>query len=312
MRVYVYPTDGDWFNYLRARPDLDEVNFWRPGGQINFRALSAGDLLLFRLKSPVNKIAGGGVFVHSSLFPIAGSWAAFDEKNGAPTERVFFERIARYRGQNPGELDLASNIGCIILQSPFFLPEQLWIDVPDSLNLNRQQGEALDATSGEGRRLLEHATAALQRVPLSPAKRAAEDVPIFGDPILARRRIGQGAFRVMVSDNYSRRCAVTGEKTFPVLEAAHILPVGRGGKHRPDNGVLLRSDIHRLFDLGYVTVTPDFRFDVSPALREDYSNGKAYYDLVGRTIALPGRPEDRPSREFLEHHRDLIYRGSAA
>jgi putative restriction endonuclease len=308
MRLYVYPTDSDWFNYLRGRPDLDEVNFWRPGGQLNFRPLSPGDLFLFRLKSPINKIAGGGIFVHSSLFPISASWVAFGEKNGAPSERLFLERIARYREQPPERLDLASNIGCIILQNPFFLPRELWIDVPGSLNLNRQQGEALDATVGEGKRLFDLAMTVMERAPRGVPGSSAVYEPMFGDPILTRHRLGQGAFRVLVSDNYMRRCAVTGEKTFPVLEAAHILSIGRGGRHRPDNGLLLRSDIHRLFDLGYVSVTPDYRFAVSPSLRADYSNGKVYYDLVGRTISLPSRLEDRPGREYLEHHRDLIYR----
>ena len=113
---------------------------------------------------------------------------------------------------------------------------------------------------------------------------------------------------MVVTDNFARRCAVTGEKTLPVLEAAHILPVKHGGRHRSDNGLLLRSDLHKLFDLGYVTVTPDFRFEVSPALKERWSNGRVYYELQGSTIRLPDVPSDRPSREFLEWHRDRVFR----
>ena len=45
---------------------------------------------------------------------------------------------------------------------------------------------------------------------------------IYGDPVLVRPRLGQGTFRVLVTDNYRRRCAVTGEKALPVLDAAHI------------------------------------------------------------------------------------------
>jgi hypothetical protein len=75
-----------------------------------------------------------------------------------------------------------------------------------------------------------------------------------------RQRLGQGAFRVLVTDAYERRCAVTGEKALPVLQAAHIRPVTKEGTHQLDNGLLLRSDIHALFDQGYVTVTPDHRF----------------------------------------------------
>ena len=54
---------------------------------------------------------------------------------------------------------------------------------------------------------------------------------MFGDPVLARQRLGQGAFRMLVTDSYQRRCAVTKEKALPVLEAAHIRPVSEGGGH---------------------------------------------------------------------------------
>jgi putative restriction endonuclease len=93
-----------------------------------------------------------------------------------------------------------------------------------------------------------------------------------------------------------------------VLQAAHILPVSRGGAHRTDNGLLLRSDTHTLFDLGYGTVTPDHKFLVSQSLKEEYSNGRVYYELHGREIRMPVRLEDRPSREYLEWHAEMVYR----
>jgi|HubBroStandDraft_6_1064221.scaffolds.fasta_scaffold1813619_1 hypothetical protein len=51
---------------------------------------------------------------------------------------------------------------------------------------------------------------------------------------------------------YRRRCVVTHERTLPALEAAHIRPYGEGGEHEPSNGLLLRRDLHSLFDAGYV------------------------------------------------------------
>src|SRR6202012_4921520 len=98
----------------------------------------------------------------------------------------------------------------------------------------------------------------------------------YGDPILLRPRLGQGAFRVLVTDYYARRCAVSGERTLPALDAAHIRPFASGGLHRVSNGVLLRRDIHSLFDLGYVTISPDFKFEVSRKIREEYENGRHY------------------------------------
>ena len=115
----------------------------------------------------------------------------------------------------------------------------------------------------------------------------------FGEPQLIRPRLGQGAFRVLVTDIYQRRCAVTQERTLPALEAAHIRPYGDGGEHEARNGLLLRRDIHSLFDAGYVTVTPDLRFEVSRRIREEFDNGKHYYALHGRTIDAP--TEVRPA-----------------
>jgi putative restriction endonuclease len=66
-----------------------------------------------------------------------------------------------------------------------------------------------------------------------------------------------------------RRCAITGEKALPVLQAAHIRPVTKEGFHRVDNGLLLHSDLHALFDQGYLTVTPDHRVRVSRRLKAD-------------------------------------------
>jgi len=100
--------------------------------------------------------------------------------------------------------------------------------------------------------------------------RPAREIPSgYGSPYLVRPRLGQGAFRVLVIDAYQRRCAITGERTLPVLQAAHIKPHASSGPHEVRNGLLLRADLRILFDRGYVTVTPDLRVEVSRRIRED-------------------------------------------
>jgi HNH endonuclease len=102
--------------------------------------------------------------------------------------------------------------------------------------------------------------------------------PVFGEDRLARVRVGQRAFQALVLDSYGRRCAVTGDKIVPVLEAAHVRGVSQGGENRVDNGLLLRSDVHTLFDRGYLSVHPDRRsLMVSPRLRSDFGNGEEFY-----------------------------------
>ena len=87
---------------------------------------------------------------------------------------------------------------------------------------------------------------------------------------MIRPRLGQGAFRVVVTDSYSRQCAVTDERILPALDAAHIRPYADGGEHEARIGLLLRRDIHSLFDAGYVTVTPEYRREVSRRIREEF------------------------------------------
>ena len=76
------------------------------------------------------------------------------------------------------------------------------------------------------------------------------------------------------------------------------------------NGVLLRADLHRLFDRGYVTVTPDLRLEVSPRLRRDYHNGHTYYPLRGQALRTPADHGLRPAPELLQWHNEHVYRGA--
>ena len=141
------------------------------------------------------------------------------------------------------------------------------------------------------------------------------DAKVDRAPVLAltgqvnTQGLGPGAFRLLVTDTYQRRCAVTGESALPALDAAHIRPVSEGGQHRTDNGLLLRADIRRLFDSGYVTVTPDLIFRVSPRLRDQFAGGEPYHSFDGRDIRPPTRPADRPRPEFLEWHGEVVFRG---
>lgn len=121
---------------------------------------------------------------------------------------------------------------------------------------------------------------------------------MFGDPRTYRPRLSQGTFRVLVTDSYQRRCAVTGEKALPVLDAAHIRPIAEGGEHRLDNGLLLRTDVHRLYDKGYVTVTSDGRFLVSRRLKTDFDNGEPYMPFHERSGCRETRPAGRTGRRW--------------
>jgi putative restriction endonuclease len=134
--------------------------------------------------------------------------------------------------------------------------------------------------------------------------------PVFGDPRLAPYRLGQQAFKAVVADAYRRRCAITGTHIPPVLQAAHVRPVKHGGEHRLDNGLLLRSDVHIMFDQGYLGIGPRHRLVVSPRLREEFGNGDQFYVRAGTVIDVPARRADRPHRDFLEWHLGEVFKAS--
>jgi putative restriction endonuclease len=191
------------------------------------------------------------------------------------------------------------------LTQPFFFDETDWIPVPKSWSPNIVSFKTNDTGEAEGLALWDTVSERTTRFPafaVGPANR-------FGEPQLVKPRLGQGAFRVLVTDIYGRRCAVTQERTLPALEAAHIRPYSDGGEHEARNGMLFRRDIHSLFDLGYVTVTPDLRFEVSRRIREEFDNGKHYYALHGQRIFVPDNLGQRPDPGVLSWHNEHCFNG---
>ena len=304
INLVIAVTDGDWFEILRGQPNLSEVNFWAPSAA-RFRALQPGEMFLFKLHAPRNVIVGGGIFAYANTLPCSLAWEAFRESNGAHSAQEMRTRIARYRRAEPDDRS-DFEVGCRILTQPFFFAERNWIPVPTNWSPNIVSFKTYNTGDAEGLALWEAVNGRLGQ-----PQKARMDVEHtrFGEPQLIRPRLGQGAFRVLVTDIYQRRCAVTQERTLPALEAAHIRPYGDGGEHEARNGLLLRRDIHSLFDAGYVTVTRDLRFEVSRRIREEFNNGKHYYALHGRAIDAPTGIGQRPDADALIWHNEHCFRG---
>jgi len=306
MRLFVAITDSDWFSYLsELRPD--EINFWQPSASSSFRALSPGEPLLFKLHSPNDYIVGGGFFSPYTVLPASFAWTTFGPKNGAATEYEMRRRIERYRRVEPNA-SADYSLGCILLQRPFFFTREEWLPVPDwRREIVRGKGYTTD--DEVGKRLWAEIELRLKaRATLFQDVVAEADSPRFGQPQTVLTRLGQRTCRVVVTDMYKRQCAVTNSHVLHVLDAAHIRPYAQGGTHSPSNGLLLRQDVHTLFDRGYLTVTPDYHVEVSHRLKDEFDNGKEYYSLRGRNIVLPESPVLRPSEEQLNWHNENVYR----
>ena len=123
----------------------------------------------------------------------------------------------------------------------------------------------------------------------------------------SRKREGQGTFRSRLLDVYGRRCAITGERTEPVLDAAHVQPYLGPRSNHIQNGMLLSKEFHALFDARLVTVTPDFKVRVSSKIRERWSNGKRFYERDGQPLAVvPDAAADRPCARALQWHNERM------
>jgi putative restriction endonuclease len=307
VRLVVAVTDRDWFDHLRQLPNLSEVNFWSPSPR-RFQALHEGELFLFKLHAPYNVIVGGGIFALANNMPLPLAWEAFGEANGARNLEEMRARILRYRRIQDSKASV--DIGCRILTQPFFLPESQWFAPPASWSPNIVSFRGYSTDEQEGLALWDKITELRDPITISTAPdELQEPLARYGEPTLIRPRLGQGAFRLLVTDLYGRRCAITRERTLPALEAAHIRPYAEGGEHAGANGILFRRDIHSLFDAGYVTVTKDYRFEVSKRIKEEFENGRDYYALNGKSVAVPERTDFRPDVVALDWHNHKRFLG---
>ena len=249
-----------------------------------------------------------GITDYFTRLPARTAWDLYRVKNGAPNFAVMAELLQR----NRPDFDVdADPIGCMAVTAPFFLPDELWIDPPSDWPPSAQTGKTYDSAVGTGAALWDRvqlALAAMRTVGLVGVRELVEETDRYGTPILVAPRLGQATFRAKVIDAYERRCAVTNERTLPVLQASHIKPYSLEGPHSPENGLLLRSDLHTLFDRGYITVTPDQIVMVSQRIKAEYDNGRDYYALDGRQIRLPARGFPPPSRDYLEWHADTVFK----
>jgi putative restriction endonuclease len=308
MNAYIGNTDYDWYTFLSSRPDLDEVNFWRPGGGTTFKSLALGEPFFFKLKQAHgHRVVGMAFFVMFRRLSVRHAWDLFGESNGTRSEPEMLDRVRQYAGPTVG---LHHQIGAILLASPMFLPKELWVDGPSDWKGQIVSGKRLATSAGEGRRIWNEL---LERVQLTNLTTTAShnlglvlETERYGKQQIVRPRLGQGLFRLAVGEAY-RKCAVTGEHSIPALDAAHIVPYAEDGTHEVSNGLFLRADIHKLYDRGYVTVTPDYEFKVSERLRDEFHNGKDYYQRNGTKIWLPADAQDWPKQENLHYHTSTLF-----
>ncbi|MEV6487241.1 HNH endonuclease [Actinoplanes sp. NPDC051633] len=103
-------------------------------------------------------------------------------------------------------------------------------------------------------------------------------------------RQGQSPFRRQLITAYRGRCAISDCDVEEVLQAAHIEPYDGPATNKTSNGLLLRADLHNLFDASLLWIESGYRVRIAAQLR-----GGHYDEFDGRRLSLPDRPSDQPS-----------------
>jgi len=317
MELFIALTDKEWFDFLANRSRggiVDEVNFWSPRATRPMKRMSSGELVFFRLKKPYSAIAGYGFYAAFHVLALDSAWELFGWKNGDPDKMRFLTRIGRYR-----RVDLLDPrkprepIGCTMLRSAVFWSEERW------LPWDGQMGWAPNIVQGRTETDPARMELLLNEVALdAPAELEIDEfLPMEADErtvVMASHveREGQGVFRARLLEAYDGRCAITGEHTQPVLDAAHIQPYLGPRSNHVQNGLLLTKEFHALFDSGYVTITPDHIVRVSECLRTEWKNGRRYFPYDGKRLEhVPRDSHRRPSEAALEWHGQHVFRSVA-
>lgn len=304
-------TDYGWYTFLSARPQIAEVNFWTPSARTGFRA-DPFSPFLFKLKSPHNVICGFAYFAQYSRLPDWLAWETFETGNGCASFEEMRERIREIRSRiRYNDVRGSDQIGCIQLVQPIFFPSAAWVPQPSDWHVRTQRYVKYDLSAGEGLRVWAACLEAAKITEVMRKEPAAvhDEAPRYGAPQLVTPRLGQATFRVAVLEAYSRACCVTGEHSLAALEASHIQPYASAGPHDVSNGLLFRADLHRLFDKGYITVTPELRLEVGVRLRQEWHNGHTYYPLHGTRLQAPETASLKPSSEYLRWHNEHRFLG---
>ena len=218
-----------------------------------------------------------------------------------PEDDHLYDHASASGGQS---LNLLSIQNLVRLTSPFSVAELVKDSDGRPLAINRSRSGGWSAVSA---RDVDIRSPLLQT--LAHQEATIEDSGFFDPHDLpdARERVaasivrrrGQTAFRQKLLEAYGGCCAVTGCDVEDVLEACHIIPYKGPETNHPANGVLLRADLHVLFDLGLISFDSEAgRVVVSADLR-----GTHYESLEGTTFNVPSDPALRPSAEALSRHR---------
>lgn len=293
-------TDYEWYKTLSQYATFEEVNFWTPTPW-NIQKLKYGETVYLLLKEKYGRtICGYGNFKEYKNMPLETAWEQYGILNGTKNLAEMRKRVSEYTTKNSkiGFTGKGHIIGCIILTNLQFIDTEEQHEASYyGWNIPKQVVKYKYVMTDHSERLNEfiqleenHTSFSL----VNDTKRRRN--------VSAAERKGQNKFRNLIIKAYYGKCCITEDNTTPILQAAHIQNYISEFSNHIQNGLLLRIDLHSLFDAGLITIDEKYTVHASSHLLSPY-----YKEFEGKKIFLPVKNE-RPSVEALKWHNDNVFR----
>jgi hypothetical protein len=316
LSSYIINTDPYWFAHVFSRGIKNPV-FWRKTARNpNREAVVPGNQLFFRVtKTNPPVIRGRGVINAVGVYTLAEAFDAFDQRLGYPSMREMISASTKWTSGI--HLQPNTKMFCIVV-SDF----QVLRDIRTDTELANLGIDFIHTNVVTGKELDDAQTSALLEIARDRASQpvsslvsfisngaASEAVDEFNPrniqdarekiARLVAKRQGQPEFRKKLLKAYGSKCAISGSNAPAALEAAHVIPYLGPQTNHVSNGLLLRADLHTLFDLGLIAIDSyTMTVIVHPSLL-----ATDYRELAGKAVSLPANKRDRPNKEALDIHR---------
>lgn len=291
----ISPTDKNWFDYLKNEGFNSKVNFWTPTPW-NIKNLKSGNKLYFMLKSPIRKIGGFGEFVEYKNMSALEAWNIFGYRNGRNSKDEFIQSIQKYIDKNSQKfggkpIDLKTyEIGCIVLDNCEFWDEKNYIDISNH--------EVEFAPQVVTIKYFDQYDSIKKSIEINTNFNIVNEKRIEKKGI-TNVRIGQSEFKAKILRAYKNKCCISNETTPELLEAAHIQEYRNNYSNHIQNGLLLRVDIHRLYDNRLIYIDNEYKIHISNLVTSEN-----YRQYDGKIINLPNEITEYPSKEALEMRKN--------
>lgn len=288
----ISPTDNDWFEFLKGVELNSFINFWTPTPW-NINSDNRISRWYFLLKSPIREIAGFGEFIEYKNLTANEAWIEFGQRNGCIDKDELLKRVQSYIDKNSKEFGKTLiqpedyKIGCIVLKnSQFWEPE----------NYKKPKDYGIEFPT----QVVKFKYFPVEDPFFSAEQQSPSDFKLLdslreSNKREINQRFGQSTFKGMLLKAYNNKCCISGESCPELLEAAHIQKYINKDSNHIQNGILLRVDLHRLFDSGLLWLTEDYRVQLSSEVLS-----LEYRIFNNKEVRLPILPSQHPSKLALK------------